>query len=186
VFPRARQYALCRCGHSAHKPFCDGAHTRVAFVGTETASRAAYSEEAKNVQGSDDVADRFECSVRIRPLLRSQRIGVETRARHRGAGPARANLMRQCGDCPSGRLVAWDNQTGKAVEAECELSIGLIEDPARRCSGPIWLRGGVRLFAADGFQYQVRNRMTLCRCGASKNKPFCDGSHQSIGFSSEG
>jgi CDGSH-type Zn-finger protein len=59
---------------------------------------------------------------------------------------------------------------------------GLIEDPVEGCSGPIWLRGGAALISADGRQYEVRNNMTVCRCGASKNKPFCDGSHASIGF----
>ena len=36
--------------------------------------------------------------------------------------------------------------------------------------------------AKDGHRYEVRNRVTLCRCGASKNKPFCDGSHAAIEF----
>jgi CDGSH-type Zn-finger protein len=49
-------------------------------------------------------------------------------------------------------------------------------------SGPIWAKGGITVEAADGFQYEVRNRVTLCRCGASKNKPFCDGTHCSIKF----
>jgi CDGSH-type Zn-finger protein len=64
-------------------------------------------------------------------------------------------------------------------------AIGLIEDPVEDCSGPIWLRGGVSLTSADGYDYEVRNRMTVCRCGASKNKPFCDGSHASIGFKAQ-
>ena len=60
--------------------------------------------------------------------------------------------------------------------------IGLIEDPVEDCSGPIWLRGGISLTSADGYQYEVRNRITICRCGASRNKPFCDGSHASLKF----
>ena len=36
---------------------------------------------------------------------------------------------------------------------------------------------------ADGERYEVRNRVTLCRCGASANKPFCDGAHGDAGFS---
>ncbi|WP_257790068.1 CDGSH iron-sulfur domain-containing protein [Acidovorax carolinensis] len=57
--------------------------------------------------------------------------------------------------------------------------------PGHGLLGPIGLRGGVQLVGADGFAYEVRNRMALCRCGASKNKPFCDGSHISTGFSDE-
>ena len=35
----------------------------------------------------------------------------------------------------------------------------------------------------DGSTYELRNRYALCRCGASRNKPFCDAMHVSIGFS---
>jgi len=51
-----------------------------------------------------------------------------------------------------------------------------------RGEGGIWLRGGIAVTAADGTPYPVRNRVVLCRCGASSNKPFCDGSHATIGF----
>jgi CDGSH-type Zn-finger protein len=44
------------------------------------------------------------------------------------------------------------------------------------------IRGGIQVIAADGFHYEIRNRVTLCRCGASKNKPFCDGTHAAIKF----
>ena len=99
--------------------------------------------------------------------------------------PARQHFVRQTCDCPSGRLVAWDNETGQPIEPTYELSIVLIDDPAKGCSGPIGLRGGVQLIGADGFEYEMRNRVTLCRCGASRNKPFCDGTHASIGFSAQ-
>jgi len=85
--------------------------------------------------------------------------------------------------CPSGRLVVRDRDTGEAVEPQLAPSISLVEDPAMRCSGAIWVRGGVQVESADGHQYEVRNRVTLCRCGASQNKPFCDGSHADVGFS---
>ena len=94
----------------------------------------------------------------------------------------RATFVRQVGACPAGRLVAWDKATGRAVEPVLPVSIGLVEDPVQDCSGPLWLRGGVAVVAADGFEYEVRNRVTLCRCGASSNKPFCDGSHASVKF----
>jgi CDGSH-type Zn-finger protein len=40
------------------------------------------------------------------------------------------------------------------------------------------VRGGITIESADGVPYEVRNRVTLCRCGRSDNKPFCDASHQ--------
>ena len=95
---------------------------------------------------------------------------------------ARSDFVRQTCDCPSGRLVAWDNATGEAIEPHYEPSIGLVEDPAQYCSGPLWLRGGIAVIGADGFRYEIRNRVTLCRCGASSNKPFCDGAHAAIKF----
>jgi len=39
------------------------------------------------------------------------------------------------------------------------------------------LRGAIPVRSADGEHYEVRNRQTLCRCGGSSNKPFCDGTH---------
>jgi len=48
--------------------------------------------------------------------------------------------------------------------------------------GPYWVRGGVRIESADGHVWETRNRVTLCRCGASSNKPFCDATHDEIGF----
>jgi hypothetical protein len=91
----------------------------------------------------------------------------------------RAMFIRQVGNCPAGRLVAWDKAAGQALEPHLPISIGLVEDPPEGCSGPLWLRGGVAVISADGFEYEVRNRATLCRCGESKNKPFCDGTHAS-------
>ncbi len=79
--------------------------------------------------------------------------------------------------------MAWDKRTGKAIEPVLPPSINLVEDPQEGCGGPLWLRGGVALVSSDGFAYEVRNRVTLCRCGASQNKPFCDGSHASVHFS---
>src|SRR5271165_3736757 len=51
TFPSAEKYALCRCGHSHHKPFCDGTHAKVGFDGSEAASHAPYIEQAKAIEG---------------------------------------------------------------------------------------------------------------------------------------
>jgi len=81
--------------------------------------------------------------------------------------------------------VAWDKSIEKAFEPELPVSIGLIEDPAQGCSGPLWVRGGIQIESADGFKYEIRNRVTLCRCGKSQNKPFCDGTHAAVKFRDE-
>ena len=83
----------------------------------------------------------------------------------------------EAGHCPAGRLVAWDRETGKPIEPKFEPSLGLIEDTDKKVSGPIYVRGGIPVVSADGKTYEIRNRVTLCRCGRSDNKPFCNGSH---------
>ncbi len=90
---------------------------------------------------------------------------------------AKRVAIEEAGDCPSGRLVVWDKKTGEAIEPKLKKSIGLVEDPSRESSGPIWVRGGIPIRSADGKIYEVRNRVTLCRCGKSSIKPFCDSSH---------
>jgi len=45
------------------------------------------------------------------------------------------------------------------------------------------VKGDVPIVSADGKAYETRNRVTLCRCGKSKNKPFCDGFHIRVRFS---
>jgi len=182
AFPAKAQYALCRCGQSANKPYCDGTHSKVDFDGTETASHATYQQQATITKGPTmsltDVESLCAFARFCDPHGKVWNLVNETEDPSAGK-----HFVSQTCACPSGRLVAWDNATGKAIEPALEPSIGLIEDPAQHCSGPIWLRGGVQLVGADGFAYEVRNRMTLCRCGASQNKPFCDGAHASIGFS---
>jgi hypothetical protein len=73
-------------------------------------------------------------------------------------------FLRQVHHCPAGRLVAFDKATGKTIEPDLPVSIGLIEDPVKDCGGPIWLRGGISLRSADGYHYEIRNRVTVCRC----------------------
>jgi CDGSH-type Zn-finger protein len=181
-YPLQPQYALCRCGHSANKPFCDTTHAKVGFDGTETASRKSYRDQAKLIRGPKmSLTDAVSLCASGRfcdPNGSVWNLVAETEK-----PAARKHFVQQTCDCPSGRLVAWDNETGEAIEPKYEPSIALIEDPFQDCSGPIWVRGGVQVIGADAFEYEVRNRVTLCRCGASQNKPFCDGAHASIGFS---
>jgi hypothetical protein len=93
-----------------------------------------------------------------------------------GDSDAKQKAIEEACDCPSGRLVAWEKD-GKAIEPDFKPSIGLVQDVQAGKMGPLWVRGAIPIEAEDGTTYEIRNRVTLCRCGKSSNKPFCDGSH---------
>jgi CDGSH-type Zn-finger protein len=180
-------YRLCRCGATRTPPFCDGSEERVRFDGTETASRIPYLEQADVLPGPAVTLtdDPLLCA---RARFCTARGGVWNRVTD-GDPDSVALTRRQAGHCPSGRLAAWHTDPSGRLEPDgepdFEPSIGLVEDPGIGVSGPIWVRGGIPVFSADGIQYEIRNRRTLCRCGASGNKPFCDGSHVRVRFSDE-
>lgn len=180
-FPPQTSYALCRCGHSKTKPFCDGTHTKIRFDGTETASREPYRELAQVIEGPEFALTDAESLCAFARFC-DPNGQVWSQVTQTQDPKVRADFLRQVNNCPGGRLVAVKRSTGKAVEHPLPVSIGLIEDPVEKVSGPLWLRGGIPVVAADGFAYEVRNRLTLCRCGASNNKPYCDGSHVSAKF----
>ncbi|SDJ82918.1 CDGSH iron-sulfur domain-containing protein [Sediminibacillus albus] len=54
-----------------------------------------------------------------------------------------------------------------------------------RDNGSILVKGDVELLDAEGNVYETKPAFSLCRCGASSNKPFCDGTHKEIGFESK-
>ncbi|MFI5036391.1 MAG: CDGSH iron-sulfur domain-containing protein [Acidimicrobiales bacterium] len=173
-------YKLCRCGQSKNKPFCDDSHMTNGFDGTETASRQPYAELARTIRGprltlSDAgslCAEARFCDpgVGIRKLIKTD----SDAAAHEAVGRVQ--------NCPSGRLVVRDTKTDVTLEPDLAPSIGIIDDPAAGVAGPIWVRGGIPIVTEDGDAYEIRNRVTLCRCGASSNKPFCDSSHVRIKF----
>ena len=183
-FVTEAEYALCRCGHSKNKPFCDGSHEKVHFDGSETASRAPYRQQARTFAGPGmNLTDAESLCAFAR--FCDPHGKVWNQVRHTDSPQTRAIFLRQVQNCPGGRLVAWDKATGQALEPQLPVSIGVVDDPAQHSGGPLWLRGGISVIAADGFAYEVRNRVTLCRCGQSKNKPFCDGTHAAIKFRGE-
>ncbi len=181
--PHQETYALCRCGASKHMPFCDGSHAKVEFDGTETAGRTDYLEHVEKTAGPGvDLTWSSEFCM----VARFCHGGLDAwnYAERSDDLEARMRAIEEAGACPSGSLVAWDKTTGQAIEPACEPGISLIEDPQRGLSGPLWVKGGISVESADGFVYERRNRVTLCRCGRSEEKPFCDGAHGPAGFKS--
>jgi len=171
-------YALCRCGRSYNKPFCDGTHLLVNFDGTETASRENYLDEAEKTVGPAlTLTDVFKLCANARFCALAG--GTWDLAQRSDDPEAKRMAIEEAGNCPAGRLVVWDTE-GNAIEPEYEPSIGLVEDPYVGVSGPLWVRGCIPIESSDGSTYEIRNRVTLCRCGKSSNKPFCDGNHENV------
>jgi CDGSH-type Zn-finger protein len=179
--PAKSPMSLCRCGQSGTKPFCDGTHKKIKFNGKETASHATVASQSDTFDGPDlTLSDAEKLCAFARFCDPAGKIWALI---ERTDEPEiRELVIREAMHCPSGRLVLTDKETDDEIEEAVPLSIGVVEDPALKCSGPLWIRGGIAIESADGTRYEKRNRVTLCRCGASSNKPFCDGSHASIMF----
>ncbi|MEG1616460.1 MAG: CDGSH iron-sulfur domain-containing protein [Bacteroidales bacterium] len=176
--PAGEPYHLCRCGASKHKPYCDGSHKNADWNPKETAAFVNILDESEWYDGPEAMLsdDQKLCAYArfCDAYGRIWNLVGETENED-----ARKIFFHEAGHCPAGRLIGWDKKTGKAFEPKFEPSIGLIQDPQIKVSGPIWVKGGIRIESADGKSYEIRNRVTLCRCGQSSNKPFCDGTHAS-------
>jgi CDGSH-type Zn-finger protein len=180
--PENETYALCRCGHSKNPPFCDGTHVHIDFDGTETASTRLFDERAEVFEGPTlDLFDDSRCAF----ARFCHRAGSEvwTLTEDSDDSDARAEAILAAAECPAGRLVQHDKQDGyRELEPKFEPEIVLLQDPEKQCSGPLFIKGGIPLFSANGTQYELRNRYTLCRCGHSDNKPFCDAMHVGVKY----
>ncbi len=175
-YPVQEQCALCRCGHSENRPFCDGIHAKTRFNGTETAGNEPYLSHPEIIRGPElELTDYHGLCVHARFCMRAG--GIWNLTEQSGIPEARDTAIEEASNCPSGRLVIRDLRSGELVEPVLEKSIVCIEYPAKGEHGPLWVRGGIPVVSANGKPYKVRNRVTLCRCGRSHNKPFCDGSH---------
>ena len=172
--------ALCRCGRSAHKPYCDGSHTKADWDPTLTAPMDPILEGAEEYDGPEVALTDNESYCAFARFCDAKGrvwnlVGVS-------GDKAKELTIREANYCPAGRLSAWEKGAKKPYEPKFKPELGLIEDPAIRSAGPLWVRGGIRIKREDGSQYEIRNRVTLCRCGQSANKPFCDGTHASMRF----
>lgn len=171
-------YVLCRCGGSSTKPFCDRTHLHNGFDGTETADHGPV-EARRSVYQTKDITfydDRSICAhsgICTDNLAAVFRLGAEPWIDPSGA---EAEAIKAIIDrCPSGALAYAENGNPTQASGKND-AITLLKD------GPIQVDGSVALSSSDDSPYAIPVRCTLCRCGGSRNKPFCDGSHWGNGF----
>jgi CDGSH-type Zn-finger protein len=174
--PQAEEYALCRCGHTKNAPFCDGAHVPAEFDGTETASREPYAKRVADVTTGSTMHLLDDNRCAFARFCHTERGDVWNLTMKDSDSQNREAAIRAAGECPAGRLVMVDKEM-TPLEEEFEPEIIIMQDPEKHASSGIYVRGPITVEAADGTEYEVRNRVMLCRCGHSANKPFCNANH---------
>jgi CDGSH-type Zn-finger protein len=177
-------FALCRCGHTKTPPFCDGAHVGSDFDGREMASRVPYETRAGIMEGPGiDLLDDERCA--FARFCHREKGNIWELVDASADEAIKQEVIEAACDCPTGRLTAVDKDTATLIERDEEPAIEVLEDPQRDVSGPLAVKGGIPLVSADGTTYEIRNRMALCRCGYSRNQPFCDATHMIVHYRAE-
>jgi CDGSH-type Zn-finger protein len=171
--------ALCRCGASNNKPFCDGTHATIGFssenkIPADDNNGAEYKvrDIRKSYVGKEITIhdNRRTCSHASECVNNLSSVFNLNSRPWINPDLARADeIIDTIRKCPSGAL---------------SYSINGIEYREPNENGPYLITGGIDLIGesirwGDGAS---REHYTLCRCGASKNKPFCDGTHKTINF----
>jgi len=176
TWPTGKGVALCRCGGSQSKPFCDGTHGRNGFRDDNQADPAKDKREAYVGKGITIFDNRALCAhaghctdglasvfrMRSEPWIDADGAPVQ-------------DIIDTIRRCPSGALsYAIDGVEAAPVERAPMVTVS--------ANGPYEITGGIELMGVKQGAGASSEHYTLCRCGASKNKPFCDGSHWDAGF----
>ena len=175
--------ALCRCGGSANKPFCDGTHKKNDFDGTETASTNTFEERKIVHEGSTGIVIKRDYSICAESGFCGHRLtNIQKLAAQTDDSTVRAQVIAMIERCPSGSYTYALDQESADIEPDLPQQIAVVTEMTSEgpIAGPLWVTGNILIERSDGQPVETRNRVTLCRCGQSKNKPFCDGTHRAL------
>jgi CDGSH-type Zn-finger protein len=171
-----RGVALCRCGGSKNKPFCDGTHGRNGFSDENRADpgknrRKAYAGKRITILDNRAIcAHAGYCTEELASVFRHHdKPWIDP------DGAAVEAVIAVIKKCPSGAL----SYAVGGVEAEPPQRPPMVTVTD---NGPYAITGGIELAGVKFGDGACTEHYTLCRCGASRNKPFCDGSHWDAGF----
>jgi len=170
---------LCRCGASKNKPFCDDAHITIGFEDAKRPGR--LPDRVKDYAGQDITIhdNRGVCSHAAHCTDNSPKVfRMNKRPWIDPDGEEAAKTKRTIRLCPSGAL-SYDTKDEHYKDQDRAEAINIEKN------GPYRVVGGVALADKDGNRPESREHYTLCRCGAGKNKPFCDGTHWQVKFEDE-
>jgi thiamine pyrophosphate-dependent acetolactate synthase large subunit-like protein/CDGSH-type Zn-finger protein/nitrite reductase/ring-hydroxylating ferredoxin subunit len=163
--------ALCRCGASDNKPFCDGTHANIGFTGQKL-SKGKWDFRENYVGKKITIHDNREvcchagfCTGRLPSVWKS---GVEPWID--ADGDEVDKVIETIKMCPSGAL-SYSVEDVEHRDQERDPAIRVTKD------GQYNIMGGIELIDIDFGKEVSKEHYALCRCGWSKNKPFCDGSH---------
>jgi CDGSH-type Zn-finger protein/truncated hemoglobin YjbI len=184
--PARPQMALCRCGASQNRPFCDGTHAEVGFSGVKDPKRVpdrrdTYVGQQVTILDNRGICQHSGlCTDRLASVFR---VGQDPFVAP--SGGRMDEIIRAVRDCPSGAL----SYAVDGVEAREEVDRHRTREPSIEVTrdGPYRITGAIGLIGGDGAQEPPadgasREHYALCRCGHSQNKPFCSGMHWYVEF----